>query len=319
MRGKLMKRFSAEEHRNILGDYADDQKAADIYTELERGDVSRQLVRYWRTIFREGSKAKADRFIADQRRFIKPSPDDDIGSDLPGDQEFDRILVIPDIHAPYQHPDTLNFLRYVKAKFCPDLVVNLGDETDGHAISFHESDPNLDSAGAELEKAKSFLGKLEQEFPRMLVCQSNHGSLLYRRAKVHGIPAQMIKSYRDVLFPNTGAPGWSWAYAWRIKTKLGPVVFKHQSSSSVLGDAAHEGANLFVGHQHGLFQIQYAASSDRLYWGATCGCLIDKDSLAFAYGKNSKNKPIIGCGIIIKGVPQLLPMLLNEDGRWIGK
>ena len=27
-------------------------------------------------------------------------------------------------------------------------------------------------------------------------------------------------------------------------------------------------------------------------WALTSGCLIDKDALAFAYGKHSKNKPI---------------------------
>lgn len=45
------------------------------------------------------------------------------------------------------------FLRHVRDTYGPDMVVNMGDETDGHAISFHDSDPNLDSAGVELEKA----------------------------------------------------------------------------------------------------------------------------------------------------------------------
>ena len=227
-------------------------------------------------------------------------------------------MVIPDIHAPYQHPDTLPFLRAAKTQFNPDLVVDLGDELDYHAMSFHDSDPNLDSAGVELEKGKEFLNELYGLFPQVLVCHSNHGSMQFRRAKAHGIPVQLIKKYRDVIFPEHGAPEWSWAHNWRINTPLGEVLFKHQASG-ILSDAAHNSCNLVVGHSHGNFSVEYSASSSHLYYGMYCGCLIDKDSMAFAYGKHSLRKPIIGCGIILNGRPILLPMVLDSGGRWIGR
>jgi len=64
-----------------------------------------------------------------------------------------RILVIGDIHAPYMHKDTVEFLSLVKEVYQPDRVVQIGDEVDIHAISMHDSDPDLDAAGKELEKA----------------------------------------------------------------------------------------------------------------------------------------------------------------------
>jgi hypothetical protein len=49
------------------------------------------------------------------------------------------------------------------------------------------------------------------------------------------------------------------------------------------------------------------------------GCLIDQKNLAFAYSKNHKTRFIVGCGIILDGIPRLLPMVLNNKGRWIKK
>lgn len=318
---KLMKLFTPQQIVAVLEQHPSNAGAAQEFSKRCGRGISRQLVRYWREIFLEhnGVKAKADRALKEQMSLVSPSPEDDIGdlSFVPAVAK--SILFVTDLHEPYTHPDYYNFLEAVAKRYSPDLVVQAGDETDGHALSFHDSDPNLDSAGAELEKAKVGLSRLYELFPQMLICDSNHGSLIYRRAKAHGMPAAYIKKYRDVLFPEHGAPGWSWRSAWKIKTPLGYVLFKHQSAGDVLGDAAHEGCNVAVGHNHGKFEIQYAASSTRLYWGMTAGCGIDRQSLAFAYGKHTKNKPMLGCAVILDGQPMLVPMVMGEDGRWIGK
>lgn len=141
---------------------------------------------------------------------------------------------------------------------------------------------------------------------------------MYRRAKAHGLPVQFIKKYRDILFPEHGAPGWSWADAWVLSTPLGPVRFQHQVSGDFMLNASHERTSLVLGHEHGRFEVQYAASSNALYFGAYAGCLIDRKSMAFAYGKLTRRKPILGCMVITDGCPQLIPMLLSEENRWVG-
>ncbi len=318
MRGGLMRLFTREQHKEILSKYEDDREAAAEYTSRSGRAITRQLVRYWRKVFVQhaGNLARADTELKLQRTLRKPAPDDDIGDLGIIPAEAECILVIPDMHAPYQHPDALPFLKEVRDKFFPDLVVCLGDELDYHSMSFHDSDPNLESAGTELEKAKEFMQLVHEEFPAVLVCHSNHGSMVYRRAKAHGIPVQMIRKYRDVIFPEHGAPGWSWAHSWRVNTPLGDVLFKHQTTG-ILADAAHNSCNLVVGHEHGCFDVAYSASSSHLYYGCHAGCLVDKDSMAFAYGKNSLRKPVIGCAVILSGRPMLIPMVLDEDGRWI--
>ncbi|ALP47744.1 hypothetical protein Ahp1_25 [Aeromonas phage Ahp1] len=324
MKWKLKDLFTKEQHEEILRSHPNNGVAAKEYTRRCGQEISRQLVRYWRKIYigHAGIKARADRELKQERKIHKPSREDDLGK-LPsfvthGD-ECRRILVIGDLHAPYVHPDALDFLRELKERYNPELVVQIGDEVDNHAISFHDSDPDLKSAGDELEAAKEWLGEFVKVFPEVLVCDSNHGSLVYRKAKAHGLPAAMIRRYRDILFPQGGGEGWSWGEAWNINTVLGTVRFVHQASGDAVSHAAHENVNLVAGHEHGKFGVNWAASSAKLYFGAYTGCLIDRKSLAFAYGKLALKKPILGAMVITDGCPQHIPMLLDADGRWVGR
>ena len=152
----LIKLFTKDQHEEVLSYYKDNAEAAAAYTDMTNGKypVSRQLVRYWRSIFMDnkGSKAKANNALVQARKLIQPSPTDDIG-DTFVPETCRRVLVIGDLHEPYTHPDAYDFLCTVRDEYCPDIVVQIGDETDGHAISFHDSSPELDSAGVELEKA----------------------------------------------------------------------------------------------------------------------------------------------------------------------
>ena len=37
---------------------------------------------------------------------------------------------------------------------------------------------------------------------------------------------------------------------------------------------------------------------------------------AFEYNKLQKSRPVIGTGVIIDGLPRLIPMVLKQNGRW---
>lgn len=326
-KGKLRKLFTNDEVQRALdSSNGNHRKAAYELTKLGRGHVSRQLVRYWakhlETKKRNGEPyigtTVLDRGIREDMELRTPTIEDyERKEDAKEDNS--RILIIPDQHAPYHHPDTLQFLAAVAAKYRPTRVINLGDETDGHALSFHDSDPNLDSAGPELAKARKFIQDLARMFPVQDICHSNHGSLVYRRAFKSGIPVEYIKPYRDVLFPNGGGEGWEWKDQIRLTLPNGEdVIFQHQSSGDILANAAHERASIVQGHEHAKFEINYRASTSALYFSMVSGCLIDHRAMAFAYGKLMPKKPIIGCSVIIDSRPQLIPMVLDSDGRWIG-
>lgn len=327
-RGKLRKLFTNEEIQAALEATENYKQAAKRLSKLRDVVITPQLLRYWDRTLNEFTKRNGEPYVgttvADREirnaevKLRKPSPDDYSSKSTTVDNSC--ILVIPDLHAPYHHPDALDFLIAVASKYQPTRVINLGDETDGHALSFHDSDPNLDSAGSELAKAQKFLAKLHAVFPVQEFCHSNHGSLIYRRAFKSGIPVEYIKTYRDVLLPENSGEGWSWHEQIRTTLPNGQEVqFQHQVSGDFMSNASHERCNLVLGHEHGRFEIEHRASKSALYWGMYSGCLIDGKSLAFAYGKLFPKKPIIGCSIIIDSQPILIPMLLDSNGRWVGE
>ena len=227
------------------------------------------------------------------------------------------ILVISDMHIPAHHPDTFKFLEAIKRKYRPDRVVSIGDEVDKHAMSFHDSDPDLPSAGDELQQAIEYLKKLYKIFPKVDVVESNHGSMVYRKGKHHGIPRKYLRDYGDVL---EAPKEWKWHNKLIIKASDGEYIkFIHQVGKNPLKAAQCDSMNTVQGHHHTEFNIQYHSSPERLIWAVTVGCLIDDEAYHFLYNKTTPTRPIIGCSIIIDGQPKLIPMILNKKGRWIGK
>ncbi len=223
------------------------------------------------------------------------------------------ILVLSDMHHPYGHPDTLPFLKAVKKKFKPDHVVCIGDEVDFHALSYHESNPDLPNAGDELEKAIEYLKPIYKLFPKVTVVESNHGSMVLRKSITAGIPVKAIKNYNDVL----DAPkGWRWVFDVIVSTPLGPVYFCHGKSGTPGRLASQYGMSCVQGHFHEKAQVTYISTPERLMFDAHTGCLADDKSLALGYNKVNPKRPIVSILVIINGIPQIVPMVLNRKGRW---
>lgn len=226
------------------------------------------------------------------------------------------ILVISDMHAPYQHPDTARFLKAVRDKFKPTDVVCIGDEVDFHAMSFHDSDPDLDSAGVELEKAIEALKPIYKLFPKVTVVESNHGSMVLRKALSNGMPKKVFKTYNDIL---EAPKGWVWKEDYTMKLNDGSSCYFHHSRGLALRTGQVYGMSHVCGHHHESYNINYWSTPERLSFAMTVGCLVDRKSLSLAYSKTNLKRQIIGVGVIINGVPQLIPMTLLKNGRWNGK
>lgn len=227
------------------------------------------------------------------------------------------ILVISDLHCPYNHPDTVKFLRAIKKKYKPTRVILSGDEADFHSISFHDHDPDLDAPSKELAKAIKALKPIYELFPVAQVLESNHGSLIIRKALASGLSRKFFKGPEDVLeAPKT----WTWHFDIQLTLPNGTsCYFHHSKGANVKKNSQAMGASFIQGHHHESFEIQYWGNPNALLFGMTVGCLVDGKSLAMAYNKNNLKRPIIGCGVIIDSIPQLIPMVLNKKGRWIGK
>ena len=230
---------------------------------------------------------------------------------------YKSILIISDTHIPYENKFLIPFLKALTKKYRKfDRVIHLGDEVDKHALSMHDSDPDLPSAGDELKLALPKIKELEKMFPKMDLLDSNHGSLVFRRAFKYGIPKAYLKNYNDYLQVGSG---WKWHEDITLDTPLGKVYFCHGKTNNIFSHAQSLGMSAVAGHYHSLYGCRWYGNSLGLYFGLQCACLIDPKALAFKYNKLQKARPVIGTAVIINGIPILEPMILDKKGTWIGK
>ena len=225
-----------------------------------------------------------------------------------------RILVISDMHLPYQHKDAIKFLAEIKKEFKPDRVINIGDLLDFHAISMHTHDPDLASAGHELTMARKYVKELESIYPQVTEVDSNHSSLVYRRAIKYGMSREFLKEYGDFL----GTKKWNWVDDLTLTMSNGQrCFFTHGRSADVLKVSQTMGMSAVQGHYHTKFVVSYWANPDNLFFAMNVGCLINQKSLSMNYAKNFRTRVFLVCAIILDCIPRLLPMQLNDKGDWI--
>lgn len=219
------------------------------------------------------------------------------------------------MHHPYAHKDTYPFLKALKAKYKFTDVICIGDEIDAHALNYHEHDPDLPAAEDEFCKAVEGLAPIYKLFPKVTVIESNHGSLVLRKAKTAGIPKRALRTYNEIL----EAPrGWKWKFDYILETPLGPVYFCHGKTAAAGRLASQYGMSTVQGHYHEKAQIHYISTPDKLMFDVHTGCLADDKSLALGYNKVNAKRPIVSVIIIENGIPHIIPMILKKGGRWVG-
>jgi hypothetical protein len=228
----------------------------------------------------------------------------------------ETTLVISDTQSPFHHKDSIRFLAHLKKKHKPTYVVHIGDEVDMHALSDYDADPDGYSAGHELKEAMKFMRLLYKLFPNVLVVTSNHTARPLKRAFKAGIPQAYIKDYSEFL---EAPPGWEWADSYVIDG----ILYEHGEGIPTGTTGAkrcleRNGRSTVHGHLHSGAGVNWYATKEQLHFVMNVGCLIDNNAYAFKYGKHAINKPVIGAGVVINGLPSFEPMLLNKRGRWIG-
>ena len=164
------------------------------------------------------------------------------------------------------------------------------------------------------EKSVRLLQQIYKLFPSVEVLESNHGSLVYRKAMTAGIPKRLIVSYREQI---KAPKGWRWHFDLTITLSNGAkVYFHHGKTKSRDKLSQRQSMNSVQGHFHSEFHIVYWANPSALYWDCHVGCLADMSSLSQEYGKNNLERGIVGCMMILDGHPHLVPMVLKSNGRW---
>jgi len=209
-----------------------------------------------------------------------------------------RVLAIGDQHLPFEHKDYLDFCKQTKKKYKCNSIVMVGDVVDSHAISFHEHDPDGMSSGLELKEARLRLRQWVKAFPKVKICLGNHDVLPYRQAKSNGLSSEYIKDLNTIL----GLPS-SWKFS--FNHLIDNVMYTHGTGYSGkyphVQAATDEGRSVVIGHCHSVLGIEYLMNSTSRKFGLSTGCGIDRKKYGFAYGKDFRRKPALGCGVIING------------------
>jgi len=229
-----------------------------------------------------------------------------------------RLLILSDVHLPFQHPQAFEFLQKVKKDVKPDHVISVGDIIDLASVQVSRpSDPNIDSPIFELEKARKEIKILEKIFPKMQICWGNHDLRLLRKAELVGIPRSMLRDINSILEVKAK---WTWHDKIIITLPNGQqVYFTHNFKRNAMSSSKELGVSFCQGHFHTALSCEFWSSPTALNFALNVGCLINPKAEAFRYQKNFLKRPILGCAAIIDSSPRLYSMLLNSNGKWIGK
>lgn len=212
----------------------------------------------------------------------------------------DNILVIGDLHAPFLREDYLVFCRDLQEKFNCGTVVQIGDLVDGHAWSYHESDPDGMSVGDELESAINQLRGFWAMFPEGVCTLGNHDNLIMRKAFSSGLSRRFIRDFADIIeAPKT------WKFVDEVV--INDILFTHGTGSNgndaAFSRAMNERMPVVMGHIHSQTYVKFTQSNRDQIWAMQVGWGGDKNKYAFEYGKTHMKKPIVSAGVIYNGNP----------------
>lgn len=214
-----------------------------------------------------------------------------------------RVLLISDLHLPWALDGWFEFLQRIHSKRNYDVIISIGDEVDNHAISFHENELGMPTASKELEMAQEKMMLLGTLFPKIYFLNSNHGSLIFRKAKFNGIPYGFIKPLPELY----GTPLYEWHDEMLLQTNSGKIYLTHGKSSTYGRLAINMGCHAIQGHFHSKAEITYHKTIMGMKYNMFLGCLADREKLAFTYAKSNIPDFINSVGeLSCKGKPNLI-------------
>ena len=202
-----------------------------------------------------------------------------------------RILVIGDIHAPFELDGYLDFCKETYAKYLCNQVIYIGDIIDNHYTSYHETSSDAMGGLDELKYAIKAVKKWRKAFPKADVLIGNHDRMVMRKAQTSDIPSAWIKSYNEVLGTN-----WNWVE----RIVYDNVQFVHGEGGTARTKAKNDMMSTVQGHIHTQCYTDWMVGRNFKVFGMQVGCGVDGSSYAAAYAKHFK-KQAIGCGVVIGG------------------
>ena len=207
-------------------------------------------------------------------------------------REEERVLVIGDTHHPFCLDGYLEFCYKTYLEYNCNRVVHIGDVSDNHYSSYHETDADGFGGGEELDRTIQNLKPWYQAFPYVDVLTGNHDILIARKAQTGDIPKRWIKSYQEVL----EVPNWTF----QEELVIDDVMYIHGMGSKAHIKAVKNMMSTVQGHHHTECYTHWYVGKKQRVFGMQVGCGINQKAYAMAYGKWFP-KSAISCGVVLGG------------------
>lgn len=219
-----------------------------------------------------------------------------IYNSIKGSFDPTNILVIGDLHCPFELKGYLEFCLNVQRRFNCGKIIFIGDILDQHFSSYHDTNADGFSAGQELDLAIQRISKWYKAFPNAVVTIGNHDRLVHRKNTSAGVSKKWIRDYKEVL----ETPNWEFVEEYVYDN----ILFVHGEQSNALTKAHSEFRSVVSGHLHTEGYVKLLNGGKN--FAMQVGTGIDFNSYAFGYAQRGK-QPILSCGVICEGTPIIVP------------
>lgn len=200
--------------------------------------------------------------------------------------KIERILIVPDTHAPYHDKRAWDIVMQVGRAIQPDTIVHLGDLADFYAVSAYSKSPlRTLSLPDEVEICRSLRLQLDSLAPkRKIFIEGNHEDRL-RRYLTDKAPELFGLVNTDQLL-QLSENDWEF-YPYREHAKIGKVYFTHDT-----GHAGKYATNrsletyqhsVVVGHNHANQYLVTGDATGTYQVGAQFGWLGDMNQIDYLH------------------------------------
>lgn len=219
------------------------------------------------------------------------------------------IFVLGDMHLPYMDmyaiSEIADEIDIAKERGDDVTVVQVGDIGDQRAWSKYPKDGECENAQLEWDKFEQCMLQLHEMIPEMHILFGNHDERVAKRAADAQLPRQLIKTL-DKYFD---FPGWKW-HTSEHPLEIDGVAFIHGDTFPIptpQSAALRLGQSVCYGHTHQA-HLSYVTTYKKRMFSMNVGWLGDERQSAFNYARKSPHKCWKGYGLIIDGMPHLIPI-----------
>ena len=219
------------------------------------------------------------------------------------------IFFLGDVHLPYHDKKSIEKVADAIKQSQDDgddvKVVQVGDLADQRAWSRFPKDGDVDNAQKEFDDTVTSMEWLHKLIPDMHIIFGNHDRRIAMRASDSQIPRQLIKSIDQVF----NFPGWKWHVS-DTPLIIDGIAVIHGDEYPIPNPSSaclRLARSVVYGHTH-QGRLEHVRLFDRSMFAMNVGWLGDETQSAFNYSKRSPARYWTGYGVIVDGVPFLIPI-----------